>query len=243
VSEQSPSAPQSRSLRLALFGYGKMGQMIEEAASRASHNVVCVVDPQQAIARGRLQDADVCLDFTEPGAVIDNLRTVAKAGRAMVIGTTGWYDRMDEARSIVESSGIGAVYGSNFSIGVNLMFKLVQQAAALFARFEGYDPFIEEAHHKFKKDAPSGTAITLKRIVDEQYGRQTPVTSTRAGYIPGTHVVGFDSTADTLQVTHRARDRSGFADGAIVAAQWIRGRTGLYDFSLVIDERLRDGAR
>jgi 4-hydroxy-tetrahydrodipicolinate reductase len=154
----------------------------------------------------------------------------------MVVGTTGWYERIDEARLLVTENETGLVYGSNFSIGVNLMFRLTRQAAQQFSRFAEYDPFIEEAHHKFKKDAPSGTALSLKSILEEVYNREVPTASTRAGYIPGVHTVGFDSEADTLTITHNARSRAGFAAGAIVAARWIAGRRGFYDFSQVIEE-------
>jgi len=214
-----------------------MGRMVEEAASRAGVDVVCVIDPV-AGSRGRLEDADVAVDFSEPAAVVENVKTAAAAHVAIVVGTTGWYDRTDEVRKIVEESGIGFVYGSNFSVGVNLMFKITEYAAELFSRFSTYDPFIEEAHHKFKKDAPSGTAIFLKRIVDSHYASETPTSSTRAGYIPGRHTVGFDSEADTLAITHTARNRAGFADGALLAARWIKGRKGFYEFSQTIDEFL-----
>ncbi len=215
-----------------------MGRMVEEAAQRNGIEVACVIDPV-AGSRGQITDARVCVDFSEPGAVIENIRLVAGAGRSMVVGTTGWYDRMDEARRIVEEVEIGFVYGSNFSIGVNLMFQIVRRASQLFSRFSIYDPFIEEAHHKFKKDAPSGTAIFLKRIVEAEYGCETPTASTRAGYIPGTHTVGFDSEADTLEITHTARNRAGFAEGAILAARWIADRKGFYEFSEVISEQLK----
>src|SRR5262245_30772521 len=166
-------------MKLALLGYGKMGKMVEEAAARESVEVVCVVDPV-AGSRGALSDADVCVDFSEPGVVIDNIRMVAANRIAMVVGTTGWYDKLDEARRIVEESGIGFVYASNFSVGVNLMFKITRYAAELFSHFPSHDPFIEEAHHKFKKDAPSGTALSLRRIVEEQYKLEVPTASTRA---------------------------------------------------------------
>jgi 4-hydroxy-tetrahydrodipicolinate reductase len=224
-------------MKIALLGYGKMGRMVEEAASRARMDVVCVIDPV-AGSRGSLADADVAVDFSEPAAVIDNVKTAAASGVAVVVGTTGWYDSVDEVRGIVEESGIGFVYGSNFSVGVNLMFKITEHAARLFSRFSTYDPFIEEAHHKFKKDAPSGTAIFLRRIVDSHYERETPTSSTRAGYIPGTHTIGFDSEADTLAITHTARNRAGFADGALLAARWIKGRKGFYEFSQTIDQVL-----
>jgi 4-hydroxy-tetrahydrodipicolinate reductase len=225
-------------MKLALLGYGKMGRMVEEAAAREGINIVAILDPVSG-SRGSLADADVCVDFTEPGAVIENIKAAAAERVAMVVGTTGWYDRLEEARLLVDASGIGFVYGSNFSVGVNLMFKITQYAAELFSRFSSHDPFIEEAHHKFKKDAPSGTAVVLKRIVESQYNREVPTSSTRAGYIPGKHVVGFDSEADTLTVAHTARSRAGFVEGALMAAQWIAGRKGFYEFSEIIEERLR----
>jgi 4-hydroxy-tetrahydrodipicolinate reductase len=224
-------------MRIALLGYGKMGRMVEQAAIRSGMEVSCVIDPV-AGSRGQITDADVCIDFSEPGAVLDNIKRAALHRLSMVVGTTGWYDRIDEVRRLVETSDIGLVYGSNFSIGVNLMFKVVRYAAELFSRYSTYDPFIQEAHHKFKKDAPSGTAIFLKRIVEKEYSREAPESSTRAGYIPGTHTVGFDSEADTLAITHTARSRAGFADGAVIAAEWIAGRKGFYEFSQIIDGQL-----
>ena len=222
-------------MKITLLGYGKMGRMVEQAAARSGIEVACVIDPV-AGSRGELSGGDVCVDFSQPDAVIQNIAAAAKAQRPIVVGTTGWYDRIDEAKKLVDESGIGLVYGSNFSVGVNLMFKIVRHGAQLLKRFSSYDPFIEEAHHKFKKDAPSGTAIFLKRIVDEQYGVETPTASTRAGYMPGSHTVGFDSEADTLTISHTARNREGFADGAIIAAQWIRNRRGFHEFSSIIDE-------
>jgi 4-hydroxy-tetrahydrodipicolinate reductase len=224
-------------MKLALFGYGKMGHMIEQAATRAGLEVACVIDPV-AGSRGKLTEADVCVDFSEPDAVIANIKTAADSRLSMVVGTTGWYNRLDEARRIVAAGQIGFVYGSNFSVGVNLMFKLAAYASEMFKHFDLHDPFIEEAHHKFKKDAPSGTALSLKRIVEEQYGCELPTASTRAGYFPGKHTLGFDSEADTLEIIHTARTRAGFADGAVIAAKWIAGRKGFYEFSEIIDEQL-----
>ncbi len=225
-------------MNLALIGYGKMGRMVEEMAVREGIEVVAVLDPIGG-SRGDLSDADVCIDFTEPSAAIDNIKAAAAARVSMVVGTTGWYDRLDEARALVEESGIGFVYGSNFSVGVNLMFKITQYAAELFNRFPAYEPYVEEAHHKFKKDSPSGTAIFLKRIVEAKYGREVPASSMRAGYFPGRHTLGFDSEADTLTITHTARSRAGFAAGALLAARWIAGRKGFFEFSEIIDEHLK----
>src|SRR5262245_55792708 len=225
-------------MKIALFGYGKMGRVIEQTAQRQGIEVVGVVDPLGG-SRGEIGHAEVCLDFTEPGAALGNIERAAAAGLSIVVGTTGWHDQLDQARQTVERAGTGLVYGSNFSLGVNLMFRLVARAAQLFGPFKSsYDPFIEEAHHKFKKDAPSGTALTLKRIVESGSGCEVPTASTRAGYFPGIHIVGFDSEADTLEIRHTARGRAGFAEGALLAARWIRGRKGLYEFSQVLDETL-----
>lgn len=219
-------------MKIALLGYGKMGRMVEAAAARAAMDVVCIVNSSGAV-RGNVADADVCIEFSEPAAVVENIRMAAVCKKPIVVGTTGWYDKLDEVRAIVETADIGCVYGSNFSVGVNLFFKVVQRAAELFKDFAAYDPFIEEAHHKFKKDAPSGTALSLKKIIDNEYGKETPTASTRAGYIPGTHTVGFDSEVDTVTITHTARSRAGFAEGAIVAAKWVEHRKGLYEFSQI----------
>jgi 4-hydroxy-tetrahydrodipicolinate reductase len=226
-------------MKIGLLGYGKMGQLVEQAAQREGIDVVAIIDPFSG-SRGSLSDAEVCIDFTEPGAVIDNIKAAAAAGVSMAIGTTGWYDQLDVAREIVTASDIGLVYGSNFSVGVNLMFKLTQVAAELFSCFPSHDPFIEEAHHKSKKDAPSGTAVFLKRILEAEYNRNVPTASTRAGHIPGRHVVGFDSEADTLTITHNARSRAGFVEGALMAASWIIGKKGVFEFSEIIEERLRN---
>lgn len=222
-------------MKIALLGYGKMGRMVEAAASRNGIEVACVIDPV-AGSRGRFEDCDVCIDFSEPAAVMANVEMAAAAGLAMVVGTTGWYDRIEEVRRVVDEKRIGLVYGSNFSVGVNLMFKIARYSARLFSRFASHEPFITEAHHQFKKDAPSGTAIFLKREVEAEYKRDVPTASLRAGFIPGTHTLGYDSEADALTITHTARSRAGFADGAVIAAQWINGRSGFYEFSEIIDE-------
>jgi len=225
-------------MKLALLGYGKMGRMVEQAAVREGDEIVCVMDPVSG-SHGKLSDADVCVDFTEPNVVLENVKAAAAARVSMVVGTTGWYDRLEEAKLLVKESGIGFVYGSNFSVGVNLMFKITEHAAELFSHFPSHDPFIEEAHHKFKKDAPSGTALSLKRIAEAKYSREIPTSSTRAGFFPGKHIVGFDSEADTLEIIHTARSRAGFAEGAVLAARWIAGRTGFFEFSQIIDEQLK----
>jgi 4-hydroxy-tetrahydrodipicolinate reductase len=187
---------------------------------------------------------DVFIDFTIPNSVIANVEAVAQIARPLVIGTTGWYHQLNEVKKIVSDAKIGVIYASNFSIGMNLFFKIVANAAELFDRFEQYDPFIHEFHHRGKLDSPSGTANSLANIMLEKINRkqailgktsegvisqnQLHVTSTRAGYIPGTHIVGFDSEADTIELKHTAHGRRGFAAGALYAAQWIVGKQGLF---------------
>ncbi len=223
-------------MKIALIGYGKMGRLLEEVARRHAMEVVARFSRAHPIRAGEetrqtLHEVTTLIDFSAPDAVLENIRTAAALSLNIVIGTTGWHSRLEEARKIVESSDIGLVYGSNFSLGVNLFYQIVERAAQLFSAFDGYDPFIEEAHHKFKKDAPSGTALVLQKTLAKVYGeRPVPVTSVRAGYIPGTHAVSFDSAVDTIRLAHTARSREGFAEGALLAAKWIAGRKGFYEF-------------
>jgi 4-hydroxy-tetrahydrodipicolinate reductase len=231
-------------MKIALIGYGKMGRLSEEVARRHEMEVVARFTRTQPLrvdeqARQTLREVAALIDFSAPDAVLENIRTAAALSLNLVIGTTGWHNRLEEARKIIESSNIGLVYGSNFSLGVNLFYQIVERAAQLFSAFDGYDPFIEESHHKFKKDAPSGTGLVLQKILAKEFGeRPIPVTSVRAGYIPGTHAVSFDSTVDSIRLEHTARSREGFAEGALLAAKWIAGRKGFYEFQEVLEERL-----
>lgn len=232
-------------MKIALIGYGKMGRLIEEVARRHDMEVAARFTRTQPLrvdeqTRQALHEVTALIDFSAPDAVFENIRTAAALSLNMVIGTTGWHSRLEEARKIVESSNIGVVYGSNFSLGVNLFYQIVERAAQLFSAFDSYDPFIEESHHKFKKDAPSGTALVLQKTLAKAYDdRPVPVTSVRAGYIPGTHAVSLDSAVDTIRLEHTARSREGFAEGALLAAKWIAGRKGLYEFREVLEERLK----
>jgi 4-hydroxy-tetrahydrodipicolinate reductase len=162
-----------------------------------------------------------------------------RAGVPLVQGTTGWKDHEDDARRLVGEHDGAMVFGANFSIGVNVFYRIVEQATKLFAGLEQYQAFIEEQHHVRKLDAPSGTALKLKSLITEHISNPIPIASTRAGYIPGTHRVGFDSAADQVTLTHIARSREGFAAGALLAARWIIGRKGVYEFSEVIDEVIK----
>jgi 4-hydroxy-tetrahydrodipicolinate reductase len=224
-------------MRIAIVGYGKMGRLLDDLAPGAGIEVGGRFDAGQPLVAG---DYRVAVDFTTPNAVVENVRRAAGLGVNLVVGTTGWYEQLEAVRAAVESSGIGMVYGANFSIGVNLFFQIARQAAGMLASRGEYDPYIIEMHHRHKKDAPSGTALKLAKLVGDAYGRNTPVSSVpvssvpvssvRAGEIPGTHQLSFDSEADTITLTHTARSRKGFALGALEAAKWIEGRSGLYAF-------------
>jgi len=224
-------------MNLALIGYGKMGRMVEEMAIARGYSITFKVDLQgneqgQSLTEETLKDVDVVINFSTPDSVLAIVDRVSKLGVNMVVGTTGWLDRLEEVRKMVEGRGVGLVYGSNFSIGVNLFFRLMEAAAAMFKDYPEYEPWIYEIHHSAKLDAPSGSALKLKEIIEKAYaGKEIVPASNRAGAHPGAHTVGFDSIADTLTFTHTARSRSGFASGALRAAEWVRGKKGLYEFS------------
>lgn len=218
-----------------------MGQLVAKLAGERGHEVAVVLNSSDAersaedLAEG-LNGCEVAVDFSVANAVVRNVSACAIADVPLVEGTTGWQGDLDEVRRIVAENDAALVYGANFSIGVQVFYRVAAAAAELFRNLDSYDAFIEEAHHKRKRDAPSGTALQLGDIVAAQLGRDVPVTSTRAGYIPGTHRVGFDSTADQITLEHVARSREGFAGGALMAAEWIVGREGVFEFSEVFDE-------
>ncbi|MGA8183471.1 MAG: dihydrodipicolinate reductase C-terminal domain-containing protein [Terriglobia bacterium] len=243
----SPSGPSQneppRNLNLALLGYGKMGKAISRIAPDRAFDVRLILDidsnPDGAgITEENFRGIDVAIDFTQPDVVVDNIRRVAALGVSLVVGTTGWNDRFAEVEKMVNESGIGLVYAANFSIGVQLFYRLAREAAKIFAPYAMYEPYIVEAHHKFKKDAPSGTALELKRRVEPLLpSREIPTSSVRGGYIPGTHELGFDSEADTVMVRHGARSRQGFAEGALYAARWVAGKKGIFAFDKILEEQ------
>ncbi|HCA57223.1 MAG TPA: dihydrodipicolinate reductase [Blastocatellia bacterium] len=226
-------------MRIALIGYGKMGKLIGRLAEERGHSVAVTVGESHAgLAAEELAEtlkaADVAIDFTVADAVERNVRACMLAGVPIVVGTTGWDAQRQEIEKIVAGSNGSMVYGANFSIGVNLFFRIAEYAAELLARFPEYEAFIEERHHSQKKDSPSGTALKLKSVA-ESHVKIGEVAVTRAGNIPGTHRLGFDGPADQMLLEHTARNREGFAYGAIMAAEWIAGNRGVYDFSEVID--------
>jgi 4-hydroxy-tetrahydrodipicolinate reductase len=223
-------------MNLALVGYGKMGRMIERIATARSHRIVARFDIDNnaggaGLSADSLAGADAAIEFSTPDAVLDNIRRLAALRVPVVVGTTGWSSHLAEVVEVVTAGDSALVYGANFSIGVNLFYKIVRDAAALIAQYDEYDPYLLEAHHKFKQDAPSGTALVLADQLRESYGARTPAAcSLRAGHIPGAHEVGFDSEADTITLTHTARSREGFAAGAVLAAEKLIGRRGVFAF-------------
>jgi len=236
-------------MKMALIGTGKMGRMIESLATLKGHEIVETywdVRPLKSDAptRNRLKDVSVLIDFSTAEAVPGNVQAAAEMRIPLVEGTTGWQDRLGEVESAVRQSGIGFVYASNFSIGVNLFYRIIEKAGTVFSSFEQYDPFIEESHHKFKKDAPSGTALEMEKLLKKSYpSKSIPVSSVRAGYIPGEHSVGFDSSVDTVRLIHTATGREGLAEGALLASSWIAGKTGFFQFKDVLDQILSENAQ
>jgi 4-hydroxy-tetrahydrodipicolinate reductase len=225
-------------MRILIVGYGRMGKLIESLAGEYGCEIAGIVDPLvggEGVDSDRWTAADVAVDFSSPDAVMTNLPVLARRGHNVVVGTTGWGPHEPELRKIVAEAGVGIVAAPNFSTGVVVFEALVAHAAKLLAPQDDFSAFLHEAHHHAKKDAPSGTALLLKGAMHQAgFLRPVDVSSTRAGHIPGTHTVGFDGPAETITLTHTARDRSAFARGALTAAQWVEGRTGWFTMQDVL---------
>ena len=232
-------------MRIALIGSGAMGGLVSTLASAAGDEVGAILNSRDASRSveelaAEIRGHDVAIDFSVSAAVAKNAEACARAGVPLVEGTTGWQDQNAQVRRIIEDHKGALVYGANFSIGVNIFYRMVSHASGLMAGLDQYGAFIEEEHHARKRDAPSGTALELKKLMGKQLSNEIPVVSLRAGHIPGTHRVGFDSAADQITLTHMARSREGFAAGALLAARWIVGRKGVHEFSDVLDEILKE---
>ena len=233
-------------MRLALFGHGAMGRLVETRARADGHEIGLVVTSTDAGTSAedlaeRLRGHDAAIDFSVADAVLRNVEACARARVTLVEGTTGWHEQLDEAHRVVAAHNGSLIHGANFSVGVNLFYRIVREASEMLWGVGGYEPFIEEAHHSRKRDAPSGTALKLRAIVVEATrGQEVSVASTRAGHIPGTHRVGFDSEADQITLTHTARSREGFVAGALLAARTLAGVPGVYEFSEVLDRIINE---
>lgn len=220
-------------MRLLLVGFGRMGKLVDELARDDGHEVVARI--VSTTLASDWPAADVAIDFSTAEAVRVNLPRLAERCIDAVIGTTGWQAHESELRAAVARAGIGVVASANFSIGVNIVQLLATEAGRLMQARPEYGAWIHELHHAAKRDAPSGTALLLRdALKGAGFGRPIDISSTRAGEIPGTHVIGFDGPSDTIELTHTARDRRGFGRGALVAAAWVRGRRGWYTMADVL---------
>ncbi len=248
-------------MRIAIVGYGKMGRIIRNLAVTQGHRVTVVIDPyvDAPEVTGRTLDgvstavADVAIDFSAAAGIEQRLDAYAAEHLPAVIGTTGWYDRLEEISGKFKDSDCAIMWSGNFSLGVHLFFAIVRQAALLCNSFPSYDPMVVEAHHMEKADSPSGTAAMIGTILLEALERKERVetgrldrkrdaneihiASLRGGYVPGTHTVMFDSPVDTIEITHRARNREGFAYGALRAAEWItNGKRGFFSLQDMLSD-------
>jgi 4-hydroxy-tetrahydrodipicolinate reductase len=219
------------SLKLLVVGYGKMGRMVEEMATGQEIEIVGRVDE----GRDEWQPADVAVDFTTASALLANFPKYVQMKMPVVIGTTGWGEHAARLRRDAGQAGLGVVASANFSIGVTIFQHVVAETARMMQAQPQYGAWIHEIHHRAKRDAPSGTAISLRDAMKAAgFERPIDMSSSRAGMVPGTHTIGFDGASDTIELIHTARDRRGFAGGALVAARWIKGRSGWYSMQDVL---------
>jgi len=228
------------SLRVAIVGDGKMGRAVADLARERGWTVTALLGIKEnehggALTRGRLGDTDVVIEFTEPAAAPANIVAATRAGYPVVTGTTGWADQLERVTQAVRDVQGALVHAPNFSVGVNLFLALAAAAGRAMRRLPQFDAHIVETHHAAKKDAPSGTALALERAASGELTRNIPITSVRTGHVPGTNELSFDGPFEQIRLTHTARDRRVFADGALYAAEWVRGRRGVFTMSDVLD--------
>nr|WP_288932955.1 4-hydroxy-tetrahydrodipicolinate reductase [uncultured Allomuricauda sp.] len=231
-------------MKIGLFGYGKMGKMIEQIAQDRGHTIVAKIDdPSQEVDYTSM---DVAIDFSTPEAAFDNITNCFRNNVPVISGTTGWLDRFSEAVSICEEHKSAFIYASNFSLGVNIFFELNKHLATMMAELEQYKVSMEEIHHTQKLDAPSGTAITLaegiienspykKWELDKSGDKIIPIKSIREGTVPGTHSIAYDSPVDRIEIKHEAHNREGFALGAVIASEWIQEKVGIFSMKDVLN--------
>lgn len=237
-------------MKIAIIGYGKMGREIETAARKNGHEIILKLDKEDSdqLSPGILGEADVAIEFTTPGTAYKNIIACFDAGVPVVCGTTGWTDRLEEAERLCIEKNQALFYASNFSIGVNIMFKLNSWLAGIMNRFPAYDVTLSEIHHIHKKDSPSGTAITLAGDILKNLSRKKSwinkktinpeslsVISERRGEVPGTHIISYNSSDDLLEISHQALNRGVFASGAVMAAEFIKGKTGVFNMDDLLD--------
>lgn len=240
-------------MNIAIIGFGNMGQKIKEIAETRGHTVTIMIDPvninatHKNISEVDFNNIDMIIDFSLPNNVVDNIKTAVSFKKNIVIGTTGWYDKLPEIEKLIKDKDTGLLWSANFSIGVNLYYRLIEKAAKLINQYDEYDIWGTELHHKNKIDSPSGTTKELSKILLENISRKDSVvydkldrkinaneihfSSTRGGDINFSHTIGFDSPSDTITIIHSARDRGGYALGAIKAAEWLNDKKGLFNMN------------
>ena len=227
-------------MRIAIVGYGRMGHAIEAAAVQRGHEIAATLDVGDPLTLERLGSPDVAIEFTAPTAAAGTIARLIEAGLPVVSGTTGWHGELPRVTELVKARSGALLHGTNFSVGVQLFLRAAADLAGRLAGYPEFDGFIVEEHHAKKLDAPSGTALTLRQAVTEaDAARPYPVTSVRAGSIPGIHRLAYDGPHDTISLEHVARSRAGFAAGAVAAAEWLPGRRGVFTFEEMLfgDER------
>ncbi len=225
---------------IAIIGDGKMGQAIRDLALEKGWLVTAVIGERESadgvgISRRSLGEPDVAVEFSQPGAAVANISACLREGVPVVAGTTGWYDALSEVTRLANETGTPLIWSPNFSLGVNVMIELARYAGTLMRTLEDFDAHIVETHHSKKKDAPSGTAIAMAKAASDALGRPIPTTSVRTGSVPGTHELVFDGTFEQLSLTHLARDRRVFAEGALKAADWLVGKKGVFTMRDVLE--------
>ena len=225
---------------VAIIGDGKMGQAIRQLAVERGWRVTAIVGERESadgvgISRLSLGEPDVAVEFTQPGASVANVTACLREGVPVVVGTTGWYDSLPEVSRVASETGTGLLWSPNFSLGVNVLIEVARYTAKLMSTLEDFDAHIVETHHAKKKDAPSGTAIAIAKAASDALERPIPTTSVRTGFVPGTHELIFDSAFEQLALTHVARDRRVFAEGALKAADWLVGRKGIFTMRDVLE--------
>jgi 4-hydroxy-tetrahydrodipicolinate reductase len=225
---------------VAIIGDGKMGQSIRDLAIARGWRIAAFIGERESangsgLTKTTLGDADVAVEFSEPKAAAPNIKAVLRAGVPIVVGTTGWYDELSEITRIAHASGTALLWSPNYSLGVNVMIELARYAGTLMQPLEEFDAHIVETHHAKKKDAPSGTAIVIGKAASDALGRPIPTTSVRTGSVPGTHEIIFDGTFEQLTLSHVARDRRVFAEGALTAAEWLIGKKGVFTMRDVLN--------
>jgi 4-hydroxy-tetrahydrodipicolinate reductase len=232
-------------MKIALLGYGRMGKAIEQISIDRGHTVVAKVDPDNTV--GSLSEADVAINFSVPNAAVENIKAALNLKVPVVCGTTGWLEHQKQIEAYCLDKDSAFLYASNFSIGVNLFFKLNQVLAKLMRPYKNYTPEMKEIHHIHKLDAPSGTAITLAEgifeqsdysnwsIEEDQNDDKLPILVERTGEVPGTHAIKYKSKEDSISIEHEAHSRQGFALGAVIAAEWIQDKKGVFSMNDVLD--------